>query len=197
MGMVNRMVWPGLVVGLLTLGCNGGVGSSTDSTSTSTPTITGLSTPQSLVNNTVDIYGTYFTGATAMTFNGVPVTSFTVISATDIAALVPNAASTGKITVTTPGGTATSAGSFTITPAITSISPASGAAGTSVTLLGSGFSGTTRVVFGVQPATATSAVYTVNSANQLTVSVPSGATSGNIYLTSSDITCEGPVFTVQ
>jgi len=196
MGMVHRIVWPGLVVGLLGLGCNGGVGDPTSST-TSAPTITGVSTPQSLVNNSVDIYGTYFTGATALTFNGVPVTSFTVISATDIAAVVPTAASTGKITVTTPGGTATSAGTFAITPAITSMSPASGAVGTSVTLLGSGFSGTTRVVFGVQPATATSAVYTVNSANQLTVLVPAGAATGNLYLTSSDITCEGPVFTVQ
>ncbi len=50
-----------------------------------------------------------------MTFGGVKATSFKVDSYTQITTSVPTEAKTGKITVTTPGGTATSTGTFTVT----------------------------------------------------------------------------------
>ena len=56
--------------------------------------------------------GTNFTGATAVKLNGVSV-PFTVISATSIVLAVPVGAATGRIAVTTAGGTATSATNFT------------------------------------------------------------------------------------
>jgi hypothetical protein len=49
-------------------------------------------------------------------FNNVTA-SFVVNSATQITATVPTGATTGKITVTTPGGTATSATNFTVSTA--------------------------------------------------------------------------------
>ena len=86
----------------------------------STPTIVWFLPTSALVGTTVTLYGTGFTGATAITFNG-HVATFTVNSLTGITATVPAGASTGKITVTGPGGTATSATSFTVmvTPKLT------------------------------------------------------------------------------
>jgi hypothetical protein len=125
----------------------------------------------------VTLTGTNFTGASKVTFNGVSA-SFTVKSGTQITAAVPGSASTGKIAVTTPGGTATSSASFTVKPTITSFSPTSGAVGASVTLTGSGFTGATKVTFN-----GTSAKFTVVSATKITTTVPSGATSGKIAVT--------------
>jgi uncharacterized repeat protein (TIGR03803 family) len=62
----------------------------------------------------VTITGTSFTGATKVTFGGVAATTFTVNSDTQVTADVPRSATTGKIQIATPGGTATSAKSFTV-----------------------------------------------------------------------------------
>jgi hypothetical protein len=61
----------------------------------------------------VIITGTNFSGATAVNFNGVAA-SYTVNSNTQITAQLPATATSGAITVTTPGGTATSSSSFTV-----------------------------------------------------------------------------------
>jgi hypothetical protein len=72
--------------------------------------------------------------------------------------------------------------SFTLTgppaPAVTSFSPTSGAVGTAVTITGSNFTGATAVKFN-----GTGATYTVNSDTQITATVPSGATTGPIAVT--------------
>jgi len=47
---------------------------------------------------------------------GVKVTSFTVNSDLQVTLRVPTGAKTGKIAVTTPGGSATSTTTFTVTP---------------------------------------------------------------------------------
>jgi uncharacterized repeat protein (TIGR03803 family) len=67
------------------------------------------------VGTEVTISGTTFTGTSKVTFGGVAATSFEVISDSEVKALVPTGAKTGKITVTTPGGTGTSATDFTVT----------------------------------------------------------------------------------
>src|SRR5262249_40714862 len=74
-----------------------------------TPTIGPVGTP-------VTITGTSFTGATKVTFGGVKATAFTVNSDTQVTATVPTGAVTGKIAITTAGGTASSATDFTVTP---------------------------------------------------------------------------------
>jgi hypothetical protein len=84
-----------------------------------TPTITGLIPARGPVGASVTITGTALTGATAVSFNGVSATSFTVTSASAIQATVPTAATTGRLSVTTPGGTATSATNFTVTAVLT------------------------------------------------------------------------------
>ena len=59
---------------------------------------------------------------------------------------------------------------------ITSFTPTSGPAGTTVVLTGTFFTGATSVLFNGTPAT----TYTVNSATQITVTVPANALSGPI-----------------
>lgn len=77
------------------------------------PTISKLSATSGKVGASITITGTNFTGATAVRFNGTAA-AFTVVSATRIVAIVPAGATSGKVTVTTPGGTATSKRGFTV-----------------------------------------------------------------------------------
>jgi len=65
------------------------------------------------IGTAIVITGTNFTGTTAVAFNGVAA-SFTVNSATQITAIVPAAAASGPVTVTTPAGAAQSAAAFTV-----------------------------------------------------------------------------------
>ena len=62
---------------------------------------------------TIEVLGQGFTGATAVSFNGVAAT-FTVMSDTLLEAVIPTGVSTGPVTVATPGGTLTSNQSFIV-----------------------------------------------------------------------------------
>jgi hypothetical protein len=93
---------------------SGGTGSSLTNFTIAAPTITSFTPTFGPVGTSVVITGTNFTGATAVTFNNVAATTFTVNSATQITATVPTTATTGKIKVTTPGGSATSTADFTV-----------------------------------------------------------------------------------
>jgi hypothetical protein len=77
-------------------------------------------------------------------------------------------------------------------PTITAFSPTSGAAGISVAIAGTNFAGATTVQFN-----GTNAGYVVDSATQITATVPVGATSGTISVTTPDgIAVSGSAFTV-
>jgi hypothetical protein len=144
------------------------------------PTITSFAPSSGPVGTKVTITGTNFTGTTSVAFGGTSST-FTVGSATSLTANVPTGASTGTITVIAPGGTATSATAFTVTPpapTISSFAPTSGTVGANVTIAGTNFTGTTKVTFG-----GTSALFTVVSDTALSATVPSGATTGTIAVT--------------
>jgi uncharacterized repeat protein (TIGR03803 family) len=64
---------------------------------------------------TAMILGDNLTGATKVSFNGIPA-AFTVVSDSEITATVPTGAATGAIEVTTPGGTLNSNVAFVVTP---------------------------------------------------------------------------------
>ena len=135
------------------------------------------------VGTVVTITGTSFTGATAVEFNGVAATSFTVVSDTSITATVPTGATTGPIAVTTPGGRPlTSTTRFTVTPAITSFTPANGLAGKVVTITGTTFAGATGINFNGVPARS----FTVVSDTSITATVPIEAATGPITVTTPD-----------
>jgi uncharacterized repeat protein (TIGR03803 family) len=81
-----------------------------------TPTVVSFNPTSGLVGAAITITGTGFTGATKVTFGGVNAPGFTVNSGTQITVTVPTGAKTGKIQVTTAGGVASSAASFTVLP---------------------------------------------------------------------------------
>mgnify|MGYP002777006283 CR=1 FL=1 len=146
------------------------------------PAIVTLAPASGAVGATVAITGTSFTGALVVKFNGT-YANFTVVSPTRITATVPVGATTGPVTVRTPSGTATSPAPFTVTPtiAVTDFSPASGPPLTTVvTVYGVGFTGATAVRFNNTPAT----TFTVASDTELWATVPAGATTGPIRVTS-------------
>jgi hypothetical protein len=162
------------------------------------PTITSFSPTSGPIGTSVTINGTNFTGASQVRFNQTAAASFSVNSAgTRITTKVPSGATTGKISVTTPAGTATSSNNFTVTglPTITSFSPTSGPIGTSVTINGTNFTGASQVRFNQTAA----ASFSVNSAGtRITTKVPSGATTGKISVTTpAGTAASSDSFTVQ
>jgi hypothetical protein len=145
------------------------------------PTLTGIDPASGPVGTSVKLTGTGLSGASAVRFNGVAA-SFSVDSATQITATVPAGATSGTVSVTTPGGSVTSVASFSVTPSpaptLSGFAPGSGPVGASVTLTGTGFIGAGAVAF-----SGAAAGFTVNSATQITAIVPAGASSGTIAVT--------------
>jgi uncharacterized repeat protein (TIGR03803 family) len=78
------------------------------------PVVLSFSPTSGPVGTAVVITGKSFTGATKVTFGGAKTATFSVDSYTQITATVPTGAKTGKIQVTTPGGNASSAATFTV-----------------------------------------------------------------------------------
>ncbi len=77
------------------------------------PTITNFSPSSGSVGQKVTISGTHFIGATSVQFNGTAA-AFTLKSTGAVVATVPAGATTGPITITNGGGSATSTSSFTV-----------------------------------------------------------------------------------
>ncbi|WP_158630935.1 IPT/TIG domain-containing protein [Micromonospora inaquosa] len=106
---------------------------------------------------TVTITGTGFTGATGVTFDGVPGTGFTVNPAGTTITVVtpPNAAGSAVVRLVFPAGTAAAPPFTYVAPTITSIVPNTGPStgGTTVTITGTGLTGATGVNFGNTPGT--------------------------------------------
>jgi hypothetical protein len=164
-------------------------GTATSSTSFN-PTLSVKSfTPTSGPTGTiVTINGIGFNSTSAVKFHGVAATTVTHTSSTVLKAKVPATATTGPITVTNtaaPIGTVSSATNYTVTPhlapTITSFTPTSGPVGTSVTITGTNFSGASSVKFGGVGAP----VHHVVSATQITATVPAGAVTGPISVTTA------------
>ncbi|MBZ5574747.1 MAG: hypothetical protein LAO09_23065 [Acidobacteriia bacterium] len=121
------------------------------------------------------ILGQGFAGTTSVSLNGTPA-KFKVISDTFIRAQVPNGATTGFVSVTTPSGTLTSNKVFRVRPQLLSFDPPSGPVGTQVTITGVSLTQTQGVGFGNRVP----AQFTVNSDTQVTATVPSGAKTGKV-----------------
>jgi len=150
----------------------------------SAPVISGFTPSSGGVGTAVTITGSRFTGTTRVAFNGVSA-PFRLISDTTLVTGVPSGAKSGRITVTTAGGTATSSsnysvGSRSVSPRVQSFSPSSGKVGTAVTVTGTNLGGITSAKIG-----GVSAQFVVQSASKVIITVPTGAKSGRISVTTA------------
>ncbi|MES4890999.1 IPT/TIG domain-containing protein [Streptomyces sp. NPDC096012] len=161
------------------------------------PVVTGVAPTSGPTSGgtTVTLTGTGFTGATAVTFAGVPATSFTLNSATQITAVTPaGAVGAAVVTVTTPGGSSAPNAFFfyAAPPVLNSAAPTQGpaAGGTVVTLTGSNLLNAGAVAFGSTNAIS----FTVVSATQIQATAPPGTGSPPITVTTPGGTSNPVVF---
>ena len=169
------------------------------------PTITSFTPTSAPIDTIVTITGTNFSATASsdtVQFNGTAAT-ISSASTTQLVVTVPWGSTTGPICVQVSSGTAgCSSSNFTLQPpTITSFTPTSGLTGTSVTITGTNFSTTpnyTLVSFNGKNATINSVTST-----QLVATVPTGATTGPIYvyvaaltaMSSSNFTVPAPTIT--
>ncbi|MFZ4560751.1 MAG: IPT/TIG domain-containing protein [Saprospiraceae bacterium] len=152
-------------------------GSQVSFTTLKTPVVSSFSPTSGVTGTAVLIKGSYFTGATAVSFGGTAAASFTVVDSTTITATVGSGAS-GAVSVTTSFGTGTKSG-FTYTassiPTIASFSPSSASPDQVVVINGTNFTGASSVTFGNVVAK----LFWVNSPSKITAVVGTGA-SGSV-----------------
>ena len=111
------------------------------------PVISSFTPTNGAPGTSVTLSGQNFSGVTIVTFNN----SQAIISAANastIVATVPLDATTGPLSVTTPGGTGVSARSFYVAPRITGFDPPIAAIGATISIQGFNFGGTTAVNLG-------------------------------------------------
>src|SRR6516164_8872744 len=154
------------------------------------PTVTNVNpnTGPTSGGTSVTITGTNFSDVTAVRIGSNAAGSFTVDSATQITATSPAGVGTVDVTVTTAGGTSviSSGDRFTYgsAPTVTNVNPNTGptSGGSSVTITGTNFSGATAVRFGSNAAGS----FTVDSATQITATLPAGVGTVDVTVTNEN-----------
>ena len=180
----------------LFLGCKG------KDTTAPVPTISACSPATFQAGSVVTLTGSAFTGAISASIGGVFIPEFTVVDDAHMTCTIPSNAVSGSFTVSSNLGNAFSALAYMVQPVLTGISPSSGPPGTPVTLSGSGFVGTTQVLFGTEVADSIGATtFIVDGPNQITAIVGINATSATPSITSSGLSSvtlasPAPTFTV-
>ena len=131
---------------------------------------------------TIQVTGGHFFGVSGVAIGGLSAT-YAITDGTTLSAAIPAGTANGSvpISITNLQGTGVSTTNFSVAygiPTVTGVNPTRGPAGTPVVITGRylGYAGTTLTLNG-QALTLTS-----RSANQLTFTVPAGATSGNLVL---------------
>lgn len=175
-------------VTVITPGGTSALNASDQFTYLAAPTVTNVNPNQGPASGgtTVTITGTGFTGATSVKFGAISATGVIVNSPTSITATSPAGTGMVHVTVTAPGGTSAlnASDQFTYTaavaPTVTNLSPNQGSTsgGTTVTIIGTGFTSVTSVKFGSTNA----ASFIVNSATSITAVSPAGSV-GAVFVT--------------
>jgi hypothetical protein len=164
------------------------------------PVIQALSVSGSVSKGTsITITGTNLVGASVVSIGGVAAPKFTVTSPTTIVVGVWNGAVSGPVRVTTGGGVAVSAGSLTVTAALTAptlaavspLSVTSGGKGQTVVVTGTNLGSVTQVMRGT-----VAVPFQVLSATKLLLTIPAGAATGAFTITTAGGSVSTASFTV-
>ena len=151
------------------------------------PTITSINPNQGVVTGgtPITITGTNFTGTTDVTIAFASCTSIVVVSPTQITAVTPAGTLGSQDLIVTNASGSSLPATFTYVavtaPTIISVSPSQGptSGGTAITIIGTGFTGTTSVTVGFAVAT-----FTVISSTQINAVTPVGtAGAQNVVVT--------------
>jgi uncharacterized repeat protein (TIGR03803 family) len=160
--------------------------------SASLPAFVSLLPYSGKVGKTIEFLGQGFKGATSLSFGGTA-GKFQIVSDTYLTATVPDGATTGSVMVKTSAGTLASNKIFRVTPQLLSFNPTSGTVGTNVIITGVSLKQATKVAFGGVAATS----FIVNSDKQVTATVPTGALTGHITITTpGGVAVSKGIFTV-
>ena len=126
----------------------------------------------------IGILGQGFDQTSVVKFGGTTATTVQRSGSTFLLATVPAGALTGKVAVTTGSTTLSTITNFKVKPTMLTFAPPSGPVGTLVTITGTGLLQTTKVTFNNVVAT-----FTVTPDTRVTTTVPTGATTGKIVIT--------------
>ena len=118
--------------------------------------------------------------APAVKVNGTPAQNVSVVSDTQLTAVVASGTTTGPVSVATPGGTTTTSELYYMPAIVRSFTPQSGGLHATVTVTGKNFTGATGVTLG-----GVHAVCNVVSDTSLTFTIPAGTTGGTIPVTNA------------
>ncbi len=147
-----------------------------------------------LVGQSVDILGQGLSQATSVQFTPNVAANASVFADTYMTTVVPTNATTGPVKVLLTQGHLTSNQKFLVTPVILSFNPPSGVVGTPVVITGNSFTGATKVTFGGVKAV----TFSVDSYTQITTTIPTGAKTGKIQVTTpGGIATSSATFTVN
>jgi hypothetical protein len=142
------------------------------------PTVTGVSPQVGTPGTAVTITGSGLASTGSVTFGGASA-GFVVDGPDQITATVPDGGVTGPVSVTTPYATV-SGTDFDVVPVIDSFSPTSGKPGTKVLVTGKALKGAAAVTLN-----GLAAKFKVVSPTQISIKVPTQATSGTIQITTA------------
>jgi hypothetical protein len=177
---INATVPVGVFTGPVTVTTSAGTSTNTQVFYAS-PRLTTFAPTNGINGDPVVLTGTNFTGALAVNF-GEGNARFTVNNTNRITAVIPTNATTGPIRILTPGGAILSTTNFVVFPFISDFMPRWGPTGAVVQIFGSSLEQASGVAFGGVAAPR----FSILSPTRLQATVPAGATTGPIQVTTPD-----------
>ncbi|MDX2196224.1 MAG: FG-GAP-like repeat-containing protein [Cytophagales bacterium] len=155
------------------------------------PTISGIMPLPAAEGSTISIVGSALDSVTGVAFVGATQTIVSNINTNLVTLSVPDGVQNGFITLYAGGGSALSPVQFLVAPTITGLTPVANGVGKPVYITGKSLNGITQILFN---GTNGSIVSKTNT--NITVNVPSGATTGNLWAIAPMYTSPGIFFTV-
>ena len=144
------------------------------------PTLAGFSPAFGPVGTAVTLTGINLNASTpTVQFNGVTAAKLNSVTSTQVVAVVPAGATTGRISLSTTDGSDLSASPFFLPATVTGFSPTNTAPGSRISITGQNLLGTTAVSFNGTPATS----FVVTNNSSMSAVVPANLLTGPLVIT--------------